>query len=196
MPISRHVRTTVRTVSAPFSCPLTRFNRRFLAQRPLPSMIIATWTGNWVASRSGKWTEEGLEFKDYFLYVFKAFVDQLDLLGQVSLAGGNIIAEDLKSSSGSFLDGQAFVCQKLDHDGMLTLARVVDFSLSVSSDDHSRPAALLLSSNDTDYLMLLRDTMLGIDHDRLDIQRKDYTIFSWKKLHSSLTAQFSIFKHH
>ena len=52
-------RTTVRTVSAPFSCPLIRFNSRFFAHRPLPSMMMATWAGSRAGSRScfcqGRW---------------------------------------------------------------------------------------------------------------------------------------------
>src|SRR5210317_1007322 len=57
-----------------------RFSRRFLAHRPLPSIMMATWVGNLVVSSSTELEEDGLEFKDLFLFFFKAFIDELDLL--------------------------------------------------------------------------------------------------------------------
>ena len=45
MPRSTAVRTIVRTASTPRRCPATRGSSRCLAQRPLPSMMIATCRG-------------------------------------------------------------------------------------------------------------------------------------------------------
>src|SRR6187402_210023 len=45
-----HVFTTSRTASTPRRCPPTRGRKRFFAQRPLPSMMIATWRGTWPVS--------------------------------------------------------------------------------------------------------------------------------------------------
>ena len=46
MPISRAARTTRRTASAPWRCPSAREPPRAAAQRPLPSMMIATCRGS------------------------------------------------------------------------------------------------------------------------------------------------------
>src|SRR5258708_12461922 len=45
MPRSMQALTTSRTVSTPRRCPATRGRKRFFAQRPLPSMMMATWRG-------------------------------------------------------------------------------------------------------------------------------------------------------
>src|SRR5579871_5755895 len=45
MPRSTQARTVARTVSTPRLWPATRGRWRRLAQRPLPSMMIATWRG-------------------------------------------------------------------------------------------------------------------------------------------------------
>src|SRR5437660_1294084 len=45
MPRSTHARTAARTASTPRLCPAKRGRWRRLAQRPLPSMMIATWRG-------------------------------------------------------------------------------------------------------------------------------------------------------
>src|SRR4029077_19039295 len=42
---SMHARMIARTASTPRRCPATRGSIRFFAQRPLPSMMIATWRG-------------------------------------------------------------------------------------------------------------------------------------------------------
>ena len=46
MPSSRAARTVRRTASAPWRCPSARAPPRAAAQRPLPSMMIATWSGS------------------------------------------------------------------------------------------------------------------------------------------------------
>src|SRR3990172_1286007 len=45
MPISRAHSTTARTERMPIRCPSTRGSPRSLAQRPFPSMMMATWRG-------------------------------------------------------------------------------------------------------------------------------------------------------
>jgi hypothetical protein len=42
--------------------------------------MMATWAGSLVVSSSTGLEEEGLEFKDFFLFFFIAFVDELDVL--------------------------------------------------------------------------------------------------------------------
>ncbi len=59
---------------------MMRFNRRFLAHRPLPSIMMATWAGNLVVSSSAELEEDELEFNDLFLFFLKTFIDELDLL--------------------------------------------------------------------------------------------------------------------
>src|SRR5690606_34881490 len=44
-PRNAHASTVARTASTPFACPATRGSRRCVAQRPLPSMMIATCRG-------------------------------------------------------------------------------------------------------------------------------------------------------
>src|SRR2546421_6068791 len=46
MPDSRAARTPSLTATAPLRCPSIRGSPRRWAQRPLPSMITATWRGN------------------------------------------------------------------------------------------------------------------------------------------------------
>src|SRR5690606_17555176 len=45
MPSRAQASTVVRTASTPLAWPATRGRRRWVAQRPLPSMTIATWRG-------------------------------------------------------------------------------------------------------------------------------------------------------
>src|SRR5262245_54793174 len=54
MPISRQARVTSRTESAPLRWPSIRGRPRRLAQRPLPSMMMATCRGRSSASDEGK----------------------------------------------------------------------------------------------------------------------------------------------
>ena len=44
-PSSIAARTVARTASTPLRCPATRGSSRLFAQRPLPSMMMATWRG-------------------------------------------------------------------------------------------------------------------------------------------------------
>src|ERR1051326_4310072 len=52
MPRRRAVSTTARTASLPLRCPSMRGRPRRRAQRPFPSMMIATWRGRRFGSRS------------------------------------------------------------------------------------------------------------------------------------------------
>src|SRR5262249_33088004 len=52
MPSRRAVSTTARTASLPRRCPSMRGSPRRRAQRPLPSMMIATCRGSRLGSRS------------------------------------------------------------------------------------------------------------------------------------------------
>ena len=45
IPSSIAARTVRRTASTPIWCPAERGSPRLSAQRPLPSMMIATWRG-------------------------------------------------------------------------------------------------------------------------------------------------------
>src|SRR5918998_2038105 len=53
MPISPAARTVLRSASTPRRCPSPRGNPRAAAQRPLPSMMIATWRGTSNGAGSG-----------------------------------------------------------------------------------------------------------------------------------------------
>jgi hypothetical protein len=44
-PRSTQASTTPRTASTPLTCPATRGSKRLVAQRPLPSMMMAIWRG-------------------------------------------------------------------------------------------------------------------------------------------------------
>ena len=44
-PARSHTRHMFSKTSSPFLCPITRGMKRFFAQRPLPSIITATWCG-------------------------------------------------------------------------------------------------------------------------------------------------------
>ena len=50
-PSSMAARTVRRTASTPMRCPAERGSPRCSAQRPLPSMMIATWRGTGTLSR-------------------------------------------------------------------------------------------------------------------------------------------------
>ncbi len=78
MPISRLARTTVRTVSVPRSWPLIRLSIRFLAHRPLPSMITATCCGSREGS-SPVFSSES-DFKDFLFLVPEHLVYLFDML--------------------------------------------------------------------------------------------------------------------
>src|SRR3974390_3357970 len=54
MPISPAARTVRRTASSPRRWPSTRGSPRAAAQRPLPSLMMATWRGTSNASRLGE----------------------------------------------------------------------------------------------------------------------------------------------
>src|SRR5574340_1769417 len=54
MPCSIAARTVARTASTPLRCPATRGSRRSFAQRPLPSMMIATWRGTRIGSGAAR----------------------------------------------------------------------------------------------------------------------------------------------
>jgi len=68
----------VRTVSTPFSWPLTRFMSRFFAHRPFPSMIMATCAGKCSGIKDAHNVSADSELKDFRLFVFVYFVDLLD----------------------------------------------------------------------------------------------------------------------
>src|SRR6266516_563583 len=60
MPISPAVRTTARTDSAPLRWPSTRGRLRCFAQRPFPSMMIATCVGKEAFAAALRWIWGGL----------------------------------------------------------------------------------------------------------------------------------------
>jgi hypothetical protein len=45
--------------------------------------MMATWAGSLVVSSSIELEEDGLEFKDLFLFFAKTFIDELDLLIEI-----------------------------------------------------------------------------------------------------------------
>jgi len=124
MPISRQVRTTMRTVSAPFSWPLIRFNNRFFAHRPLPSMMTAIWAGSFSGSNPVFTVSE---LKDFFLFFLVDVVDLLDvLIGQLLVPEGEDV-ENLKMDIESMIGGRD-VSINLQHENVFIATNQIDFS--------------------------------------------------------------------
>src|SRR5262249_28067161 len=63
MPSRRAVSTTARTASFPRLCPSMRGRPRLRAQRPLPSMMIATCRGSRLGSRSTRDIKNGFRLR-------------------------------------------------------------------------------------------------------------------------------------
>src|ERR1700687_355828 len=81
MPSSPAACTVRRSASAPRRCPAMRGNPRAFAQRPLPSMMTATWAGG--GSGGGATCSMGLDLKDLLVLLGEQPVDLLDrLVGQ------------------------------------------------------------------------------------------------------------------
>src|SRR4030042_110335 len=80
MPSSRLASTMALPASAPFSFPLILLSSRFFAQRPFPSMIMATCLGRAEKSCCVSFEGAGLEFKDLFLFFFKCVIDEFDMV--------------------------------------------------------------------------------------------------------------------
>src|ERR1051325_5714431 len=59
MPSLRLISTTARTDPVPRRCPSVRLLPRSFAQRPLPSMITATWRGSRLSSRPRRFMLRG-----------------------------------------------------------------------------------------------------------------------------------------
>src|SRR5579885_2933840 len=79
MPISAAPVTVRRTASAPRLCPAIRGRPRHFAQRPLPSMMIATWTGGFAPGVAGR-ASMGSDLQDLLLLLGQRLVDLLDVL--------------------------------------------------------------------------------------------------------------------
>src|SRR5262249_60612680 len=98
MPISPALRMVRRKASTPRRCPSARGNPRAAAQRPLPSMIIATWRGTsnavaalfWVSASDIGTTSD----REDFLFLCSQHVVDLDYAGVgcfLDLAGKPIV---------------------------------------------------------------------------------------------------------
>src|ERR1700688_949953 len=85
MPSSAAALTVRRTASAPRLWPAIRGRPRDLAQRPLPSMMMATWVGGLgvsglAASAFAGNTSIGSDLKDLLFVLRQGIVDLLDVL--------------------------------------------------------------------------------------------------------------------
>src|SRR5918995_1989551 len=82
MPTSPAVRTASRTASTPLRCPIVRGSPRELAQRPLPSMMMATCVGTFlingfdISSPKNRDSKKGsLDLHDFLFLVGEQAVD-------------------------------------------------------------------------------------------------------------------------
>src|SRR5579862_5793571 len=81
-----------RTDSAPRRCPATRGRPRAVAQRPLPSMMIATWLGG-VPPSPGTARDCGTsDMQDVFFLRRQGVVDHFDLIVGQLLNFGTALA--------------------------------------------------------------------------------------------------------
>src|SRR5579862_3117817 len=85
MPSSAAALTVRRTASAPRLWPAIRGRPRDFAQRPLPSMMMATWVGGLrvgglAASRLAGSASMGSDLKDLLFLLRQRIVDLLDVL--------------------------------------------------------------------------------------------------------------------
>src|SRR5688572_23742596 len=97
MPNSTQAVMMPRKFSTPARCPARRGSPRAMAQRPLPSMIRATWTGTFV--RTVSVLSEGiLDFHDLGFFALAELVHFLDVLVrqllQVNLAAFQLVLGD------------------------------------------------------------------------------------------------------
>src|SRR5215204_5565831 len=86
-PASRQPSTTSRTDFMPAWCPSGRGRARPLAQRPLPSMMMATWPGTAPCTRScwSRLVLIGSDFQDLSLFGVNEPFNLLDVLVGVFL---------------------------------------------------------------------------------------------------------------
>src|SRR5689334_22029725 len=79
MPSSAAPVTVRRTASAPRLWPAIRGSPRAFAQRPLPSMMIATWTGGFDSALAGSASMVS-DLKDLLFLLGQGIVDLLDVV--------------------------------------------------------------------------------------------------------------------
>jgi len=104
----------------------------------------------------------------------------------ISIVDDKLIAEDLNSSAGSFINGEKILSKSLNNNDLLNMAKTIDFRVFVQKQDGIVTGFILVGS-EKDYIILTSKLEFGFDGKNLNGEKKNFSVVSENRVTFLLT---------
>ncbi|MFQ5825583.1 MAG: FHA domain-containing protein [bacterium] len=98
---------------------------------------------------------------------------------RISIVENSVIAEDLGSTGGSFVNGEKIISRKLQHGDVLNLAKLTDMTVFIYTNKDESVGSVLLGEKDKYYLILPISVKFAFEKDAMTFIDPLYAIFHY-----------------
>ena len=96
---------------------------------------------------------------------------------RISIVDDNVIAEDQNSTGGTFINAEKILSEKLKHGDMITLSKIIDFSVQILKDEE-HIKGVVLNSGSKHYVMILEKIKGSFKNRKFDFGLEEFSIYN------------------
>ena len=89
----------------------------------------------------------------------------------------NVFIEDLNSTGGTYVNGKKISKQPLKNGDLLTLAKIIDYQISIFHTKEEKLGGLILSGTSVDYLFIFSYIQMDIMNEKLCFANNKFTFY-------------------
>jgi hypothetical protein len=115
---------------------------------------------------------------------------------RISIVDDNVIAEDLDSAGGSFINGEKIVSNSINDGDLLNLAKFIDLQIFIYRTENDDVGGILLTGNSKNYLIIFTYAKFHIAKGNLTFDKDNYSIYHQDGLTIISTDKESILLKH
>ena len=96
---------------------------------------------------------------------------------RISVVDDNVIVEDQNSTGGTFINAEKIISEKLKHGDVITLSKIIDFTIQIIKDD-DKIGSVILSCGQGHYLMIVDKIKGSIKNRKFDTNTEELSIYN------------------
>jgi len=101
---------------------------------------------------------------------------------RISIIEDKVIAEDMGSACGSFINGEKIISKSLNDGDLLNLAKLIELQIHIYRMENGNIGGILITGNSKNYLIISTFVKFFIDKGNLALGKDNYSIYHQEKL--------------
>lgn len=96
---------------------------------------------------------------------------------RISIVDDKVIAKDLESAGGSFVNGEKIISHSLNNGDFINLAKFTEFQVFIYKTENDNIGGVLLKGSSKNYLIVSNYVKFNIDKGNLTLDKDNYSIY-------------------